>query len=286
MFWSGLILLFIFSVQLGWLPGPGQARSAHGAAPPFVTGMYTIDSLLAGDLRTFMDALSHLILPACVLGWAVIGIISRLVRASDAGRAWPGVHADRARQGRERARVLLNHALRNALIPTLTIVGFSFAYLITGAVLTETIFSWPGIGSYAVAAARALDYPAIIGVTIVGGAAFLLANLVTDLAYAVADPRVRLGSGDLHDRDVRAAATVAARTGLTLPVIVGAAIVGVLAGGGAERSISWAPYDAAGDGRAAACSRRAPSICSAPTRSGATCCRAPSRRAPFDRRSP
>jgi peptide/nickel transport system permease protein len=88
-------------------------------------------------------------------------------------------------------RVLLIHALRNALMPTLTILGFTFAYLITGAVLTETIVAWPGIGSYAVEAARSLDHPAIIGVTIVGGAAFLITNLVTDIAYAFADPRLR-----------------------------------------------------------------------------------------------
>ena len=94
-------------------------------------------------------------------------------------------------KGASEPRVLVNHALRNALIPTLTIIGFTFAYLITGAVLSETIFSWPGVGSYAVDAARSLDYPAIMGVTIVGGAAFLLTNLATDIAYAFVDPRIR-----------------------------------------------------------------------------------------------
>jgi ABC-type dipeptide/oligopeptide/nickel transport system permease component len=191
-FWSGLILLFVFSVALGWLPGPGRL-DPRTAAPPFVTGMYTVDALLAGDLGTFMDAIYHLLLPAFVLGWAVMGIISRLVRASMLdvlGQEY--ILTARAKGAGER-RVLLNHALRNALIPTLTIVGFSFAYLITGAVLTETVFTWPGIGSYAVDSARSLDYPAIIGVTIVGAAAFLIANLVTDLAYAFANPRIRLG---------------------------------------------------------------------------------------------
>ncbi len=191
-FWSGLILLFVFSVVLAWLPGPGRL-DPRTPAPPFVTGMFTIDSLLARDLGTFVDALDHLLLPAFVLGWAVMGIISRLVRASMLdvlGQEY--ILTARAKGAGER-RVLLNHALRNALIPTLTIVGFSFAYLITGAVLTETVFTWPGIGSYAVDAARALDYPAIIGVTIIGAAAFLIANLITDLAYAVANPRIRLG---------------------------------------------------------------------------------------------
>jgi peptide/nickel transport system permease protein len=144
-FWSGLILLYIFSVALGWLPGPGRL-DARTAAPPFVTGMYTIDALLAGEFGTFAEAVYHLLLPAYVLGWAVMGIISRLVRASMLdvlGQEY--VLTARAKGASER-RVLLNHALRNALIPTLTIVGFSFAYLITGAVLTETVFSWNRAG--------------------------------------------------------------------------------------------------------------------------------------------
>ncbi|MGQ3070168.1 MAG: ABC transporter permease [Ferrovibrionaceae bacterium] len=191
-FWSGLLLLFVFSVVLGWLPGPGRL-DARLTPPPGVTGFYTVDALLAGDFTTFRLALTHLILPACVLGWAVMGIISRLVRSSMLDvLAQDYILAARAK-GASGPRVLVNHALRNAMIPTLTIIGFSFAYLITGAVLTETIFSWPGIGSYTVDAARSLDYPAIMGVTIVGGSAFLLTNLVTDLAYALVDPRVKLG---------------------------------------------------------------------------------------------
>lgn len=190
-FWSGLILLYIFSVVLGWLPGPGRL-DARAVAPDQITGFLTIDTLLAGDLRGFGGALYHLLLPAIVLGWTVMGIVSRLVRASMLDvLSQDYIVAARAR-GAGELRVLLNHALRNALVPTLTIIGFTFAYLITGAVLTETIFAWPGIGSYAVDAARNLDYPAIIGVTIVGGTAFLLSNLVTDIAYAFADPRIRL----------------------------------------------------------------------------------------------
>jgi peptide/nickel transport system permease protein len=166
-FWSGLILLYLFSVKLGWLPGPGRL-DARTAAPPFVTGMNTVDALLAGDLRTFSNALQHLVLPAFVLGWAVMGIISRLVRASMLDvLSQDYILAARAK-GAGEARVLMHHALRNAMIPTLTIIGYSFAYLITGAVLTETIFAWPGIGSYAVDSARTLDYPAIIGVTLIG----------------------------------------------------------------------------------------------------------------------
>jgi ABC-type dipeptide/oligopeptide/nickel transport system permease component len=190
-FWSGLILLYIFSVVLGWLPGPGRL-DARSALPQGMTGFLTIDALMMGDMKLFGDALHHLILPALVLGWTVMGIVSRLVRASMLDVLNQDyITAARAR-GAGEVRVLLNHALRNALVPTLTIIGFTFAYLITGAVLTEAIFSWSGIGSYAVDAARSLDYPAIMGVTIVGGAAFLLTNLATDIAYAFADPRIRL----------------------------------------------------------------------------------------------
>lgn len=190
-FWLGLALLYVFSVKWGILPGPGRI-DARSALPPTVTGFLTIDSLLAGQIRIFFDALWHLILPAFVLGWAVAGTISRLVRANMLevlGREF--ILTARAK-GAGEVRVVLRHALRNTLVPTLTVIGYSFAYLLTGAVLTETIFSWPGMGSYAVSAARGLDFPAIIGVTIVGGVVFLLTNLVTDIAYVVANPRVRL----------------------------------------------------------------------------------------------
>jgi peptide/nickel transport system permease protein len=155
--------------------------------------MYTVDALIAGDLAAFGRALQHLVLPAFVLGWAVMGIISRLVRGSMLDVLNQEYILTARAKGAGEGRVLIHHALRNALIPALTIIGHSFAYLITGAVLTETIFSWPGIGSYAVDSARALDHPAIIGVTLVGATAFLFANLVTDIAYSVANPRIRLG---------------------------------------------------------------------------------------------
>ncbi len=190
-FWSGLVFLYIFYARLHWLPGPG--RFDPRATPPArITGFYTVDSLLHGDIDAYWDSLRHLILPAVVLGWAVVGIVSRLVRASLLDEfSMEYVRVARAMGMRERT-VVNQHALRNALLPTITIVGFSFAYLITGAVLVETVFSWPGLGSYAVEASRKLDFPAIIGVSALGALAFLLTNLVTDVAYAIADPRIRL----------------------------------------------------------------------------------------------
>ena len=190
-FWTGLLALYLFYAKFELLPGPG--RLAPRATPPDkVTGFYTIDSLLAGDMTRFREAVLHLILPASVLGWGVVGIVTRLVRASLLDEFnMEYVRVARAMGLRERT-VVNSHALRNALLPTITIVAFTFAFLLTGAVLTETVFSWPGVGSYAVEASRTLDFPAIIGVTILGGLAFLLTNLMTDIIYAFADPRIRL----------------------------------------------------------------------------------------------
>jgi ABC-type dipeptide/oligopeptide/nickel transport system permease component len=189
-FWSGLILLHLASVQLGWISGAGRL-DARLSPPSNVTGFYLVDALVAGDLTLLGDALEHLALPAIVLGWAVVGIISRLVRASMLDVMGQDFILMARAKGASEMRVLTHHALRNALLPALTVIGFSFAYLITGAVLTETVFAWPGIGSYAVASARALDYPAILGVTLIAGLAFILANLVTDLSYLLANPRIR-----------------------------------------------------------------------------------------------
>lgn len=190
-FWTGLLALYVFYAKMDWLPGPG--RLAPRATPPGeITGFYTVDSLLQGDWTNLREALMHLILPASVLGWGVVGIVTRLVRASLLDEFnMEYVRVARA-MGLRESTVVNTHALRNALLPTITIVAFTFAFLLTGAVLTETVFSWPGVGSYAVEASRTLDFPAIIGVTILGGFAFLLTNLVTDIVYAFADPRIRL----------------------------------------------------------------------------------------------
>jgi peptide/nickel transport system permease protein len=190
-FWAGLLVLYVFYARLGWLPGPGRL-DPRAIAPPRVTGFLTIDSVLAGDWSALWGSIRHLVLPASVLGWGVTGIVTRLVRASlldELGSDY--VRTARAMGIPERS-VIASQALRNAMLPTITIAGFSFAYLLTGAVLVETIFSWPGVGSYAVDAARRLDYPAIMGVSLLGGIAFLLTNLATDVAYAIADPRIRL----------------------------------------------------------------------------------------------
>jgi ABC-type dipeptide/oligopeptide/nickel transport system permease component len=190
-FWTGLILLYIFFARLEIAPGPGRI-DLREVPPEHVTGFYTIDALLAGDLSLFADALQHLMLPAFVLGWAVMGIIARMVRASMLDVLNQDYIRTARAKGLAERKVIFTHALRNALIPTITILGISLAALLTGAVLTETVFSWPGLGSYAVEATRTLDMPAVMGVAIFGGAMFVLANLVIDFLYGVIDPRIRV----------------------------------------------------------------------------------------------
>lgn len=190
-FWLGLALLFLLSVKYQILPGPGRI-DPRLSPPPVVTGFMTIDTLLAGNFAAFKDALAHLVLPSVVLGWTVAGTISRLVRANMLEVMEREFILTARAKGASEMRVVLRHAFRNILVPVLTVISYSFAYLITGAVLTEAVFAWPGMGSYAVTAARSLDFPAIIGVTIVGGVMFLITNLLTDIAYVLANPRVRL----------------------------------------------------------------------------------------------
>jgi ABC-type dipeptide/oligopeptide/nickel transport system permease component len=190
-FWIGLVLLFVLYARLGLVPGPGRLPP-RVAPPDHVTGLYTLDALLAGNLHLFWQAFSRLLLPAFVLGWGLMGIVSRLVRAAMLDELGADYVRTARAKGLGERDVLFGHVLRNALLPVLTILGFSLAVLLTGAVLTETVFAWNGVGSYAVTAARTLDYPAIDAVCILGGAVFLVANLVTDVLYAVVDPKVRL----------------------------------------------------------------------------------------------
>lgn len=190
-FWTGLIMLSIFYARLDWLPGPGRL-DGRSIAPPKRTGFYTVDALLDGNTALFWEAAMHLILPAFVLGWALIGGIARTVRAT----VLDELHADyvrtaRAKGVKERA-VFIGHVLRNAMLPVLTLLGLSFAALLTGAALIETVFQWNGIGFYAVAATRSLDFPAVYGTAILGGLVFLVVNLITDILYSFVDPRVRL----------------------------------------------------------------------------------------------
>jgi ABC-type dipeptide/oligopeptide/nickel transport system permease component len=142
-------------------------------------------------MAAFTSSLHHLILPAIILGWFTLAIIARVTRSSlmEVLRS-DYVRTARAKGLAERSVVLV-HALRNAFIPTLTVLGLAFAWLLAGAIMTETVFAWPGIGRYAVEAASNLDYPAIMGTTLLIAVAFMAASLVVDILYCILDPRIR-----------------------------------------------------------------------------------------------
>jgi peptide/nickel transport system permease protein len=189
-FWSGLIVLFVFYFKLGIFPGPGRIDTRM-VAPHGVTGLFLIDSLVVGDFTAFISSLTHLILPAIILGWFELALIARITRSSMLEvMAMDYIRTARAKGMKERL-IIIRHGLRNAMIPLVTILGLAFAGLMSGAIMTETIFSWPGIGRYAVLAATNLDYPAIMGVTLLIAILFMLMNLIVDVTYAVIDPRIR-----------------------------------------------------------------------------------------------
>ena len=189
-FWLGLLLLYVFFYQLKWLPGPGRLDVGM-RPPPTITGMVTVDALVQGDWKVFWAALRRLVLPSVVLGSFSMGIVARMLRSSLLASMGDDYVRTARAKGLAEQSVVASHALRNALIPTVTVLGLTTAGLLAGAVLTETIFSWPGIGSFAVAAALRRDYPALLGVTFVVAAIYVTVNLFVDLIYGLLDPRIR-----------------------------------------------------------------------------------------------
>lgn len=188
-FWFGMILQLIFGVYLKWLPIAG--RIDPFLSPRGVTGLYTIDSLIAGNLLGFVSAVQHLILPSLTLGLVLSGIFTRLTRVHmlDVLRQ-DFVTAARAR-GLKENTVLYKHALKNAFIPILTMIGLQFALLLAGAVLTESTFSWPGMGSYLVERISYRDFPAIQGAVVFFAVLVAAVSVTVDMIYAFLDPRIR-----------------------------------------------------------------------------------------------
>ena len=191
-FWSGLLILFVFYNKLHWAPGPGRINSRTGA-PESVTGLFVLDSLIKGNMPVFWDSLSHLILPSIILGWFTLALIARITRSSMLEALTQDYIRTARAKGLAEKWVVLSHALRNALIPLVTLVGLAFAGLMSGAIMTETIFSWPGIGRYAVESAANLDYPAISGTTLLIAIIYMLVNIFVDALYSIIDPRIREG---------------------------------------------------------------------------------------------
>lgn len=191
-FWSGLMLIWLLYAKLGWLPGAGRLGT-YTPPPPTITGMYTLDSLLSGQWSTFGESLRYLLLPALVLGYAYMATLARLIRSSMLEVLGQDYIRTARSKGLANNAVVLRHALRNALIPVTTLAGLAFAALLGGAVLTETIFSWPGVGRYAFRASSTLDFPAIMSVTTVIAVIYILVNLAVDVLQALIDPRIRYG---------------------------------------------------------------------------------------------
>jgi peptide/nickel transport system permease protein len=188
-FWLATVSLVLFYATLHWTVGPGRL-GPQMERPDLVTGLFTIDSLLEGDFEAFWDALSHLFLPGLVLASSVMGLITRVTRSSMLEVLSQDYTRTARAKGVSEMVVVARHALRNALIPTVTVLGLAYGGLLSGAVMTETIFAWPGLGRYAFQAVITNDFPAIMGVTFVIGMMYVLVNLVVDLLYGWLDPRI------------------------------------------------------------------------------------------------
>ncbi|MFB2921735.1 MULTISPECIES: ABC transporter permease [Aerosakkonema] len=186
LFWFGMILQLIFAVQLRWFPPSGR-----GPSPENITGIYTIDSLLSGDFGQLLTSLHHLALPCLTLGILISGIFERIVRVNLQQTLQADyVEAARAR-GIPEKRILWSHALKNALIPVITILGLTFASMLGGAVLTEVTFSWEGLGRRLYLAISERDYPTVQGIMVFFGAIVVTASILIDIINAYIDPRIR-----------------------------------------------------------------------------------------------
>ncbi len=189
-FWLGLMLQLVFGVWLGWLPVSGRISNL-AAAPEHVTGLYVLDSLLTRNWAAFKDSLSHLVLPAVTLGLYLSGVFTRLTRSNMLQVLKQDfITAARAR-GIPEWTVVYRHGLKNALIPIVTMMGLQFALLLAGAVLTESTFSWPGLGRFLVERITYRDFPSIQGAVVVFAILIAAVSLVVDLLYAWIDPRIR-----------------------------------------------------------------------------------------------
>jgi peptide/nickel transport system permease protein len=190
-FWLGLMGLLLFYVRLHWAAGPGQVDPAYEDMVDARTGSLLIDAMLAGDWDVFRNALSHIVLPACILGYYSVAYLSRMTRAFMLDQLGQEYIVTARAKGISEARVVWRHAFGNIAVPLLTIVALAYSNLLEGSVLTEIVFAWPGIGSYLTGALMNADMSAVLGCTLAIGALFILINLATDMLYRVFDPRVR-----------------------------------------------------------------------------------------------
>jgi peptide/nickel transport system permease protein len=188
-FWLAMVLVVIFGVNLELLPFPGRLDPTTGITA--ITGLVLVDSLLTLNFAGFWDGLLHLIMPALALATIPMAVIMRMTRSS----MLEVMNEDYVRTARAKGvvpwRVIFKHALRNAMLPTITVIGLQVGLLMVGAIITETIFSWPGIGLYTYTSISSRDYASIQGVVLYAALLFVLINLIVDILYAILDPRVR-----------------------------------------------------------------------------------------------
>ena len=189
-FWFAIMLQLVFSMELAALPLQGRVDVAAGAPPHFV-GLYLIDSLVAGRLDIFLSALKHLILPSVALALGAMATITRFTRSSVLETLQTDFVAYERAIGYPRFMLLAKYVLRNSIVVPMTQIGLLFGHMLSGAVVIEAIFQWPGLGSYAVTAITTGDYQAILAVTLVVGVLYAVINIVVDIAHAFIDPRVR-----------------------------------------------------------------------------------------------
>lgn len=190
-FYLGLLLIGLFYRQLQWLPGPGRLDSTM-EPPETITSMYSVDALLTGNWEVLQNSLYHLILPAVTLGYFSTAVLLRITRSSMLEVLSQDYVRTAKAKGLSERTVMWRHALRNGLPAILTIIGITFGSLLSGAVLTETIFNWPGLGRYATTSVTSLDFPAVMGVTLVAAIVYPLVNTLVDIAYTFVDPRIRV----------------------------------------------------------------------------------------------
>ncbi len=190
-FWLGLLALLVFYARLGWTSGPGRMDVVFEYTFTPVTGFFLLDAIITGDWAAFRDIVSHIILPASLLGYFSMAYISRMTRSfmlNELGQEY--IVAARAK-GLSETRIIWGHALRNAAVPLVTVIALSYAGLLEGSVLTETVFAWPGLGLYITNSLQNADMNAVLGGTIVIGSVFIAINLLSDVLYRMLDPRTR-----------------------------------------------------------------------------------------------
>ncbi len=190
-FWLGLVGLLLFYAELGWVEGPGRLSVGYEDIVDPVTGVILLDAALAGEWDVFRDAFAHLILPASVLGYFSLAYISRMTRSFMLDQLSQEYVTTARVKGVSEARIIWRHAFRNITVPLVTVIALSYAHLLEGSVLTETVFAWPGLGAYITSSLLNVDMNAVLGGTLVVGLAFVGVNLLSDLLYRVLDPRAR-----------------------------------------------------------------------------------------------